>query len=183
MSVRTRKALERHGLADPYHRSRQIEAADVAASDLLLIMEPSHLHWMRRRLPEALPLAASLRRMARDLPTAPGTTLAERVAALGLAGHEFEPWEEVIDPGAGEQDVFDACIDELADLIDDLVPTLREAAVSDHRREGLILAIAVQKVVGVTFGVLADAAGLTLPQVIVMSTLVFTGASQTDYKP
>ena len=29
----------------------QIEAADVAASDLLLIMEPSHLHWMRRRLP------------------------------------------------------------------------------------------------------------------------------------
>ena len=48
---------------------------------------------------------------------------------------------------------------------------------SDHRREGLILAIAVG-VVGVTFGVLADAAGLTLPQVIVMSTLVFTGASQ-----
>ena len=34
-------------------------------------------------------------------------------------------WEEVIDPGAGEQDVFDACIDELAGLIDDLVPTLR----------------------------------------------------------
>jgi hypothetical protein len=63
--------------------------------------------------------------MVRDLPTAPGTTLAERVAALELAGHEFEPWEEVIDPGAGEQDVFDACIDELADLIDDLVPTLR----------------------------------------------------------
>lgn len=125
MSVRTRKALERHGLADPYHRSRQIEAADVAASDLLLIMEPSHLHWMRRRLPEALPLAASLRRMVRDLPAAPGTTLAERVAALELAGHEFEPWEEVIDPGAGEQDVFDACIDELAGLIDDLVPTLR----------------------------------------------------------
>jgi len=29
-----------------------------------------------------------------------------------------------------------------------------------------------------TFGVLADAAGLHLPQVIVMSTLVFTGASQ-----
>jgi 4-azaleucine resistance transporter AzlC len=46
-----------------------------------------------------------------------------------------------------------------------------------HRREGLLLAIAVG-VVGVTFGVLADAAGLTLPQIIVMSTLVFTGASQ-----
>lgn len=126
MSVRTRTALQRHGLADPYHRSRQIETADVEASDLLLIMEPSHLHWMRRRLPEALPLAASLRRIVRDLPSVPGETLAERVAALDLAGHEFEPWEEVIDPGAGEQDVFDACIDELAALIDQLTPTLRE---------------------------------------------------------
>ena len=46
-----------------------------------------------------------------------------------------------------------------------------------HRREGLILAIAVG-VVGVTFGVLADAAGLSLPQIMVMSALVFTGASQ-----
>ena len=46
-----------------------------------------------------------------------------------------------------------------------------------HRREGLVLAVAVG-VVGVTFGVLADAAGLSLAQVIVMSALVFTGASQ-----
>ena len=126
MSVRTRTALQRHGLADPHHRSRQITGVDVEASDLLLIMEPSHLHWMRRRLPEALPMAASLRRIVRDLPAAPGATLADRVAALDLVGHDFEPWEEVIDPGAGEQDVFDACIDELAVLIDELTPTLRE---------------------------------------------------------
>ena len=126
MSVRTRKALERHGLSDPHHRSRQIAAGDVDASDLLLIMEPSHIHWMRRRLPDALPIAASLRRAVRDLPTAPGATLADRVGALGLAGHEFEPWEEVIDPGAGEQDVFDACIDELAGLVDDLAAVLRQ---------------------------------------------------------
>ena len=46
-----------------------------------------------------------------------------------------------------------------------------------HRREGLLLAIAVG-VVAITFGVLADAAGLSLPQIIVMSSLVFTGASQ-----
>ncbi|MEM8707663.1 MAG: AzlC family ABC transporter permease [Actinomycetota bacterium] len=46
-----------------------------------------------------------------------------------------------------------------------------------HRREGFVLAAAVG-IVGVTFGVLADAAGLSLPQIIVMSTLVFTGASQ-----
>jgi 4-azaleucine resistance transporter AzlC len=46
-----------------------------------------------------------------------------------------------------------------------------------HRREGFLLSIAVG-VVGVTFGVLADAAGLGLLQIIVMSSLVFTGASQ-----
>ena len=125
MSVRTRRALERHGLRDPHHRSRQIGPGDVDASDLLLIMEPSHIHWMRRRLPEALPITASLRRAVRDLPGVSGASLPERVAALELAGRDFEPWEEVIDPGAGEQAVFDACIDELAGLVDDLATTLR----------------------------------------------------------
>ncbi len=48
---------------------------------------------------------------------------------------------------------------------------------SGHRREGFVLAAATG-IVGITFGVLADAAGLTLPQIIVMSALVFTGASQ-----
>ncbi|MDW3217350.1 MAG: AzlC family ABC transporter permease [Acidimicrobiales bacterium] len=47
----------------------------------------------------------------------------------------------------------------------------------EHRRQGLTLAIAVG-VVAMTFGVLADAAGLSLPQILVMSALVFTGASQ-----
>ncbi len=46
-----------------------------------------------------------------------------------------------------------------------------------HRREGLVLAVAVG-IVGVTFGVLADVAGLSIPQVMVMSALMFTGASQ-----
>lgn len=46
-----------------------------------------------------------------------------------------------------------------------------------HRRDGLLLAIAVG-VVAVTFGVFAEAAGLSLAQIVVMSALVFTGASQ-----
>ncbi len=46
-----------------------------------------------------------------------------------------------------------------------------------HRREGLVLAVAVG-IVAATFGVLADAAGLSIPQVMVMSALMFTGASQ-----
>ncbi|MFQ5556465.1 MAG: AzlC family ABC transporter permease [Acidimicrobiales bacterium] len=46
-----------------------------------------------------------------------------------------------------------------------------------YRREGLVLAVAVG-VIGITFGVLADAAGFDLARIVVLSTLVFTGASQ-----
>ncbi len=46
-----------------------------------------------------------------------------------------------------------------------------------HRRQATVLVAAVG-VVGVTFGVLADAAGLSIPKIVVMSALVFTGASQ-----
>lgn len=126
MSTRTRASLERHGLSDPHHRSRQLELSDVERSSLLLVMEPSHIHWMRRRLPEALPIASSLKRAVQELPTAPGATLDDRVASLDLVNHEFEAWEEVIDPGAGEQPVFDACIDELAGLIDGLAAVLED---------------------------------------------------------
>jgi len=49
--------------------------------------------------------------------------------------------------------------------------------IPQHRRDGFTLAAAVG-VIGMTFGVLADAAGLTLAQIIVMSALLFTGASQ-----
>lgn len=48
---------------------------------------------------------------------------------------------------------------------------------STHRRQAAILVAAVG-VIGVTFGVLADSAGLSVPKVAVMSALVFTGASQ-----
>lgn len=44
-------------------------------------------------------------------------------------------------------------------------------------RTGVLIALAVG-VVGITFGVLADAAGLSLPQAMAMSVFVFTGASQ-----
>jgi hypothetical protein len=53
--------------------------------------------------------------------------LAARVAALDLAAIEPEPWEEVVDPGAGEQDVFDACAAELDALVDALIAALGHA--------------------------------------------------------
>ena len=46
-----------------------------------------------------------------------------------------------------------------------------------YRRDALIVSIAVG-LTGVTFGVFADAAGFDLPRIVVMSALVYTGASQ-----
>lgn len=127
MSIRTRSALERHGLRDPFHRSKQLDEALVDRSTLILTMEESHGQWMRRRLPAALKLSGSLKRVVAELPATASTSsdLAARVAELNLAEHTFEPWEEVIDPGSGTQDAFDSCIDELALLIDALVVELK----------------------------------------------------------
>ena len=46
-----------------------------------------------------------------------------------------------------------------------------------YRRDCLVVSLAVG-VIGVTFGVFAEAAGFDLPRIVVMSALVFTGASQ-----
>lgn len=51
------------------------------------------------------------------------------------------------------------------------------AEVSTHRRDSFVLGLAVG-LVGLTFGVLAEAAGLSLAKAMAMSLLVFTGASQ-----
>jgi len=46
-----------------------------------------------------------------------------------------------------------------------------------HRRDGFVLAAAVG-LIGVTYGVLADTAGLTLAQAVALSLLTFAGSSQ-----
>ena len=125
MGTRTRSALARHGLADHGHRSRQFRATDAAEADLVVVMEPLHLHWMRRNLLEAAPITGSLRRLARDLAPPQGGSagrqaLGHRLRALGLDTLAPEPWEEVVDPGAGEQDDFDRCSDELRLLVAEL---------------------------------------------------------------
>ncbi len=124
MSVRTRKALLRHGLKDPWHRSHQLGPADVDRSSLILVMEDLHVRWLNRNLPSALPITGMLRRVVVELPNVGPGHLSERVLALGLAGREIEEWEEVIDPASGQQEDFDRSIDELATLVDALVPAL-----------------------------------------------------------
>jgi len=125
MSVRTRNALARHGLKDPFHRSHQIDPADVARSSLLLVMEDHHVKWIGREIPSGLAITGMLKRVVEELPTTQGS-LPERVASLGLAGREIDPWEEVVDPASGDQADFDRCIDELAGLVDALALALVE---------------------------------------------------------
>ena len=124
MGTRTRSALARHGLVDHAHRSRQFRATDAAEADLVVVMEPLHLTWMRRSVPEAAPITGSLRRLARDLAPArrdsESVDLGRRVRALGLDALKPEPWEEIVDPGAGVQDDFDRCSDELRLLVAEL---------------------------------------------------------------
>ncbi len=124
MGTRTRSALARHGLTDHAHRSRQFSAADAAEADLVVVMEPLHLHWMRRNVPAAAPITGSLRRLARDLVPPQGGSAAhdlpQRVRELRLGALAPEPWEEIVDPGAGEQEDFDRCSDELRLLVAEL---------------------------------------------------------------
>lgn len=100
MSVRTRNALGRHGLADPHHRSTQLWAVDARRAALLVTMAPEHVLWVRRHIPEVAARTATLRRLVKQLEPGDARPLADRLAALALAEVALEDWEEVVDPRA-----------------------------------------------------------------------------------
>ena len=127
MSVRTRAALERHGLADRTHRSRQMWQEDTSAT-LVVAMAPEHVRWVRVNQPRAAARTVTIKRLVRALPEVTGPTLSARLDALALHEVELEDWEEVVDPAAGEQPVFDACADELDVLVDELIRVLTPGA-------------------------------------------------------
>jgi protein-tyrosine-phosphatase len=128
MSVRTRTALAGLGLADPTHRSAQMWEVDARRADLVVAMAPEHVTWVRRTMPDLGARTATLKRLVELLPgTDAAAPLAERVAKLDLSSIEPEPWEEVVDPGGGEQDVFHACARELDGLLDRLIDALGAA--------------------------------------------------------
>lgn len=117
MSTRTRTALAGHGVEDKEHLSRQFEQDMGPRSAVIPIFEPMHLKWIRRHYPEVSDRVASLPRLVRDLTGGPLATLDDRIAALHLADHDFEPWEEVIDPAGGELPTFEAVAAELDSLV------------------------------------------------------------------
>ncbi|MEY2403087.1 MAG: protein arginine phosphatase [Acidimicrobiaceae bacterium] len=127
MSWRTRAALESVGLAPPSHRSRQASLSDLDNATLVVALAPEHVHWVRRNHERAAARTATLKRLCRDLPL-DDRGLAERVAALDLAVVELEEWEEVVDPGGGEVEVFVECAHEVSALIERLASVLPSSA-------------------------------------------------------
>jgi protein-tyrosine-phosphatase len=123
MSWRTQAALESVGLSAPSHRSRQATAAELGHAALVIALAPEHVQWVRRTHPEAAPRAGTLRRLARDLPSG-RAPLETRIASLGLEGVELGAWEEVVDPGGGDAEVFAQCAAEVVELVAALAPRL-----------------------------------------------------------
>jgi protein-tyrosine-phosphatase len=123
MSRRTRDAMAKFGVSHSRHRSRQLRDADASSADLIVCLAAEHVAYVRRTHPEAATRAATLRRLCRDLPAGP-TSLADRLAALGLDQVCLEDWEDIEDPAGGEDDVFEACAEEVHGLIASLAARL-----------------------------------------------------------
>jgi len=123
MSWRTRDAIRGLGVTVDGHQSRQLADTELEDADLVIAMAREHVQYVRRLHPHAADRTGTLKRLARDLPLAPGA-LATRVASLRLADVELEPWEDVEDPAGGDEAVFARCAQEIQDLLVPLRPIL-----------------------------------------------------------
>ena len=127
MSWRTRDALAGLEVSAPGHRSLQLRDEHVEAADLVVGLAREHVEYVRRTHPEAAGKTGTLRRLARDLE--PGSdSLVARVATLHLATTDLEEWEDVVDPAGGDLPEFEACAQEIRDLITALAPALANGA-------------------------------------------------------
>ncbi len=127
MSLRTRAALTSiPEMADApvgAHRSRQLHGHHLHGVDLVIAMEADHVRYVHRHHPVVADRTAVLRRLVEILPPGP-PSLADRVAALQLAGRAPLDEEDVADPAGRDEAVYRACAEELWDLCRRLVPLL-----------------------------------------------------------
>jgi protein-tyrosine-phosphatase len=124
MSWRTRDAIAELGVERSMHRSHQLTDFDVDSADVVICLAAEHVAYMRRTYTEAAGKTVTLKRLARDLPDAPGSSFTDRLAALGLTDVELDSWEDVDDPAGGDLPIFRACAHEISDLVNRLVPEL-----------------------------------------------------------
>lgn len=129
MSIRTRAAIEGVGHGLPRHASRQAHPPDLDGAHLVVALAPEHVEWVRRTHPAAAHHTVTLVRLVRDLPAPDGfDAIRSQVESLDPAGVELGEWEEVVDPGGGEAEVFAACAREIDVLIEQLAPRLVRAS-------------------------------------------------------
>lgn len=118
MSWRTRTAIEEVGREVPRHASRQAHPPDLDGAGIVVALAPEHVEWVRRTHPSAAGHTITLPRLVHDLPGPAGyDSLRAQVDGLGLADLDLEEWEEVVDPGGAEAEVFAACASEVDELI------------------------------------------------------------------
>lgn len=123
MSIRTRAAIEGVGLELPRHASRQVYPPDLDDARLVVALAPEHVEWVRRTHRPSARHTVTLKRLVRDLDDTL-RDLDDQIRALEPAAVELENWEEVVDPGGGEADVFAECAREIDALIDVVAPRL-----------------------------------------------------------
>jgi protein-tyrosine phosphatase len=124
------RAASAHAVDIRDHRSRIIDASMVSAADLIIGMERMHVReaivLSRERAGRCFTLKELVRRSADAGPRAPGESLErwlERVAAgrrtMDLLGESAA--DEVADPYRQSEAVYQRCVAEIADLVDQLV--------------------------------------------------------------
>ena len=134
----TRKALASIGLEDRTHRSRQLNPYNADEADLIIAMANDHVQYVRRNHPEVAHKTATFKRLVRDLGAVKAAetsaslrqTLKSRIAEMHLAEVQLEPWEEIGDPGAGEQPVFMSSLEEIDALVDSFLSLFAQADTS-----------------------------------------------------
>ena len=122
----TRKALASIGLEDRTHRSRQLNPYNADEVDLIIAMANDHVQYVRRNHPEVAHKTVTFKRLVRDLGEVPRNegskslrkTLQSRIAEMRLAEVQLERWEEIGDPGAGDQPIFMSSLEEIDALVD-----------------------------------------------------------------
>lgn len=130
MSIRTRAAIEGVGHPLPRHASRQVDPVDLDRAALVVALAPEHVEWVRRTHAAAVDHTVTLLRLVRDLEPAEGGSIRDQVVALGAGAAELGDWEEVVDPGGGEIDVFAECARQIDALVEELAPRLAPGSLS-----------------------------------------------------
>lgn len=104
-SIGAIEAMQRRGLNLDHHRSRALSSYLLADADLVLCMSQSHKQVILQALPEEC-----------------------NGKVFTLAEYVDEPNQEIDDPFGGDQEVYEACAQQIEELIKKLAAKLEEKA-------------------------------------------------------